>query len=385
MRSNFANWSTLFLAAAALCSCGGAKGENGSKPASSDNKEQITQDNNFNMKTIYLAGGCFWGTEHFLGLVHGVVSTEVGYANSNVPDPSYREVCTGKTGAAETVKVEYDDKEVSLPFLLSLYFQTIDPTSLNKQGNDRGTQYRTGIYYTDPSELPIIEKSIARLQENYSKPVVIEVGPLKNFYPAEDYHQDYLDKNPGGYCHINPGLFRLAKEVRDTTLMNKNRSELTDENQGSMERKYVKPSDEELRKKLTSLQYEVTQNSATERPYANQYNREFRPGIYVDIVTGEPLFLSTDKFESGCGWPAFSKPISQEVIKNFNDTSHGMNRTEVRSASGDSHLGHVFNDGPKESGGLRYCINSASLKFIPLEDMQKEGYGDLIPLVKNNE
>lgn len=339
------------------------------------------------MKTIYLAGGCFWGTEHFLSLVHGVKEAEVGYANSNVANPTYREVCMGRTGAAETVKVVYNPKEISLPFLLSLYYKTIDPTSLNKQGNDRGTQYRTGIYYTDPAERPVIEESLQQLQRNYSKPLAIEVAPLKNFYPAEDYHQDYLDKNPGGYCHINPGLFKLAREVRDTTLLNQEAVESVDSsrNVGSLERTYTKPSDKELRNKLTALQYQVTQNAATERPYANEYNKEFRPGIYVDIVTGEPLFLSTDKFESGCGWPAFSKPITADVVKGYADNSHGMQRIEVRSKSGDSHLGHVFNDGPVESGGLRYCINSASLKFIPLADMQKEGYGDLIPLVKANE
>lgn len=340
------------------------------------------QDKNMNIKTIYLAGGCFWGTEHFLGLLHGVEKTEVGYANSKVPNPTYKEVCTGKTDAAETVEVIYDANEISLSFLLNLYFQTIDPTSVNKQGNDRGTQYRTGIYYTDPSERPVIEKCLSELQRHYSRPLAIEVLPLENFYPAEDYHQDYLDKNPGGYCHINPGLFKLAKEAKDPSLMKEKSKNPTDSTEKIMQRKYLKPSDEELREKLTPLQYEVTQNSATERPYANEYNREFRPGIYVDIVTGEPLFLSTDKFESGCGWPAFSKPISPEVVKDFADTSHGMNRTEVRSAGGNSHLGHVFNDGPQELGGLRYCINSASLKFIPLSDMQKEGYGDFIPLVK---
>ena len=373
----------------ALCSCS-AKGNTTATPADTlpqTTEYSITKNKNMDIRTIYLAGGCFWGTEHFLGLVHGVQSTEVGYANSRVPNPSYREVCTGKTGAAETVKVEYDAAEVSLPFLLSLYYQTIDPTSLNKQGNDRGTQYRTGIYYTEPSQLPLIEKSLAELQAHYSKPLAIEVGPIENFYPAEEYHQDYLDKNPGGYCHINPGLFKLAKEVRDTTLMNKEAAQSVSQEMPAEAPKkvYTKPSDAELRKKLTPLQYEVTQNAATERPYSNEYDREFRPGIYVDIVTGEPLFLSTDKYESGCGWPAFSKPISQDVVKGYRDLSHGMNRIEVRSANGDSHLGHVFNDGPADKGGLRYCINSASLKFIPLADMQKEGYGELIPLVKENQ
>ena len=381
-------YSLPIICALSLCACT-AKGQTSTEVADSSQIETVyssNQDKNMDTKTIYLAGGCFWGTEKFMSLIHGVENAEVGYANSNVADPTYREVCTGKTGAAETVKVTYDDKVVSLPFLLNLYYKTIDPTSLNKQGNDRGTQYRTGIYYTDPAERPIIEKSLEQLQKNYSKPLAIEVAPLKNFYPAEDYHQDYLDKNPGGYCHINPGLFRMAREVRDTTLLNQEAQQAAaSDKAGSLERTYTKPSDKELRQKLTALQYEVTQNAATERPYSNEYDKEFRPGIYVDIVTGEPLFLSTDKYDSGCGWPAFSKPISADVVKGYMDNSHGMRRIEVRSKSGDSHLGHVFNDGPADKGGLRYCINSASLKFIPLADMQKEGYGDLIPLVKANE
>ena len=386
MKNSFGNYGIVLALSLALCGCSGAKGEANTNSEFNSKTQQANiiskQTKNMDTKTIYLAGGCFWGTEHFMKMIHGVESAEVGYANSNVPNPSYKEVCTGNTGAAETVKVVYNPQEVSLPFLLNLYYKTIDPTSLNKQGNDRGTQYRTGIYYTDPSELPVIEKSVENLQKHYSKPIAIEVGALKNFYPAEDYHQDYLDKNPGGYCHINPGLFKLAKEVRDSTLINEN---ATAEKVGSLERNYTKPSDAELRKKLTPLQYEVTQNAATERPYSNEYNKEFRPGIYVDIVTGEPLFLSTDKYESGCGWPAFSKPKSPELIKGQRDLSNGMDRIEVRSSSGDSHLGHVFNDGPTDKGGLRYCINSASLKFIPLADMENEGYGDLIPLVKENQ
>ena len=338
---------------------------------------QLKTDTTMNIKTIYLAGGCFWGTEHFMKMIPGVVNAETGYANSSIPNPTYREVCSGETGAAETVKVEYDANQITLPFLLNLYYQTIDPTSLNKQGNDRGTQYRTGIYYTDPAEAPVVAESLEALQAEYSKPLAIEAGPLRNFYPAEDYHQDYLDKNPGGYCHINPRLFRMASQAKDPDApMYLKKSEEA--------ARYSKPSDKELRERLTPLQYEVTQNNVTERPYLNEYNDEFRPGIYVDVVTGEPLFLSTDKFESGCGWPAFSRPISDDLIKELTDTTHGMVRTEVRSAHGDSHLGHVFNDGPRETGGLRYCINSASLRFVPLAEMESQGYANLIPLVEAN-
>lgn len=318
------------------------------------------------MKEIYLAGGCFWGTEHFLKQIDGVEVTQVGYANGNIANPTYEQVCTGTTDFAETVKVEYDPEKVDLPFLIDLYFKTIDPTSMNRQGGDRGTQYRTGIYYTDSADLPVIKETVQSLAANYTKPLVVEIEPLKNFYPAEDYHQDYLDKNPGGYCHIHPELFDLARHAK-------------------MKKKavaYVKPDDATLRSQLTAEQYAVTQKNATEPAFKNEYWDEHRPGIYVDITTGEPLFVSTDKFDSGCGWPSFSKPIDNKLIQEKADTTYGMVRTEVRSKTGDAHLGHVFDDGPADKGGLRYCINSASLRFIPKDKMQAEGYGEYLNLVK---
>ena len=318
-------------------------------------------------KEIYLAGGCFWGTEHFLKLIDGVEATQVGYANGNIANPTYKQVCTGTTDFAETVKVQYDPVTVDLPFLIDLYFKTIDPTSVNKQGNDRGTQYRTGIYYTDPADLSVIQETVHRLAATYTRPLAVEMKPLENFYPAEEYHQDYLDKNPGGYCHIHPELFDLARKAK----MQKKSAPA-----------YSKPDDAALRSKLTPEQYAVTQKNATEPAFHNDYWDEHRPGIYVDITTGEPLFVSTDKFDSGCGWPSFSKPIDRKLIQEKMDTSHGMVRTEVRSAAGDAHLGHVFTDGPADKGGLRYCINSASLRFIPKDKMKVEGYGDYIDLVK---
>ncbi len=318
------------------------------------------------MKTIYLAGGCFWGVEKYFSLIPGVVSTQTGYANGKTPSPTYEDVCRNRTGHAETVRIVYDPARVSLSFLLEKYYSIIDPLSLDRQGNDCGTQYRTGIYYTNPADKSEIDASLARLGARLGRPAAIESGPLKQYSEAEEYHQRYLDKNPGGYCHIPPERFDEARRAADP----------------SRPAAYRRKTDAELRRQLTELQYEVTQNAATEPPFHNEYDREFRPGIYVDITTGEPLFLSSDKFDSGCGWPAFSRPISPGLLIESEDRSHDMLRVEVRSAAGKAHLGHVFTDGPRQSGGLRYCINSASLRFIPLEQMKANGYERYMPLLQ---
>ena len=308
------------------------------------------------MNTIYLAGGCFWGVEGYFKRIEGVKGTTCGYANGRTENPSYEDVCRHDTGHAETVKVDFDDEVISLEDLLIYYFRIIDPVSVNKQGNDVGTQYRTGIYYTNESQLPVIKAAIEREQRKYNEKIAVEVLPIENFYSAEEYHQDYLDKNPNGYCHINLGL-------ADEPIV---RSE-----------KYKRKNDEELKESLTPLQYDVTVNAATERPFDNEFNSNFERGIYVDITSGEPLFFSTDKFESGCGWPSFSKPIQKDLVKYSEDLSLGRRRIEVRSNVADAHLGHVFDDGPSELGGLRYCINSAALRFIPFDKMDEEGYGYL--------
>lgn len=339
------------VAMLSLLSCG----ENGH----ADNSKHHMD--NKNLKTIYLAGGCFWGVEKYLSLIPGVKKTEAGYANGSTPSPTYEDVCRKGTGHAETVKVVFDPEEVSLPFLLEQYYAVIDPVSVNRQGNDAGVQYRTGIYYTDEKDKPVIETSLKRLQQHFKQPLAIEVQPLRQFARAEEYHQRYLDKNPGGYCHIPPSKFREAAQAREPGPA------------------YRKKSDEELRRILTPEQFAVTRQNATEAPFRNEYFNNDRPGIYVDVTTGEPLFLSTDKFDSGCGWPSFSKPVSGDLIREKQDLTHGMNRTEVRSKTGDAHLGHVFTDGPRDRGGLRYCINSASLKFIPEEDMEARGYGKYLP------
>lgn len=323
------------------------------------------------LSDIYLAGGCFWGLEAYMQKIPGVADAVSGYANGTTKDPTYQEVCTGTTGHAETVWVSYDQTVVDLYSLLVYYFRVIDPTSINKQGNDVGSQYRTGIYYTNEQDLPIIQSVMAEIKLQYNRELAVEVEPLDHFYEAEDYHQDYLAKNPAGYCHIDLSL-------ADEPVVNKNVEVGSDQKQKIT---YKKPGQEQIKKNLTSMQYSVTQDSATEPAFQNEYWNHFDKGIYVDIVTGEPLFVSTDKFESGCGWPAFSKPIDKQSVTYLEDRAFGMNRTEVRSQAGDSHLGHVFEDGPRESGGLRYCINSAALRFIPLDKMEEEGYGEYIVLV----
>lgn len=318
-----------------------------------------------NKREIYLAGGCFWGTEGYLKKLPGVLETEVGYANSTFPDPSYEDVCYGDTNAAEAVRVEYDADVISLPLLLTAYLRTIDPFSLNKQGNDRGTQYRTGIFWTDPADEQASVSALVNVARTTGKRPVMEVGPLENFYPAENYHQDYLDKNPMGYCHVNLADARtfVAEHAMDFAIV---------------EHGYERPSDEEIAQQLDRQQFAVTQEAATDAPHLHPLDQTFDRGIYVDVVTGEPLFSSRDKFDAGCGWPSFSKPIAGSSIMEAGDTSiPGMPRIEVRSAAGDSHLGHVFPDGPAELGGDRYCINGSALRFIPEAEMDAEGYGYL--------
>ena len=325
----------------------------------SSKEQKMTMESKQEQRIIYLAGGCFWGLEAYMERIQGVTDAVSGYANGKGDTTNYQ--LLHATDHAETVKVTYDPNKISLDKLLQYYFRVIDPTSINKQGNDRGRQYRTGIYYQNEQDKAVIEAALKTLQSKYQAPIQIEVEPLKNYVEAEEYHQDYLKKNPNGYCHID------IKKADEPLIDDK---------------KYPKPSDAELKQKLTALQYDVTQGKHTERSFSNEYWDNFAPGIYVDITTGEPLFSSKDKFESGCGWPSFTKPIAAEVAEYQRDNSFNMTRIEVLSRSGHAHLGHVFDDGPRDKGGLRYCINSASIKFIPLDEMEKQGYGDLIPFVK---
>lgn len=312
-----------------------------------------------NLKEIYLGGGCFWGTQGYFDRIKGVEFTQVGYANGKSKDTSYYEI--SNTDHAEVVRVKFNANVVDINEILEHYFRIIDPFSINKQGNDIGRQYRTGIYYNDESLKPIIIEFIRAKQAKFDKKIAVEIEPLKNYVEAEEYHQKYLEKNPNGYCHI------------DLNLANK---PLYDES------KFKLPSKDELKKTLSDLEYRVTQEKATERPYSSKYDKFDERGIYVDIVSKKPLFSSSDKYDAGCGWPSFTKPITTDATSYNRDLSYGMDRIEVTSRQSGSHLGHVFDDGPSDKGGLRYCINGASLEFIPYDEMDKRGYAEYKVYVK---
>lgn len=351
-------------------------------------KADITSGAQAPLHVLYLAGGCFWGLQAFLDQLPGVRSTTAGYANGTSKNATYAEVCSGTTGHAEVVRVLYDSQILPTDILLLGFFSVIDPTTVDRQGNDRGHQYRSGIYWEDPSDERVVRAVRARVQGSLDVPVVTEIGPIQGFCAAEEYHQEYLAKNPGGYCHIRPGA--AQRFVESMGLAEGVPYGDASENPGDetprvaaliRDHGYHARSNEELRRTLGRDQYEVVRHGATERPFSSPYEQQWGPGIYVDVTSGEPLFSWESKFDAGCGWPSFARPIVADVLMERTDTSHGMLRTEVRSRAGDAHLGHVFNDGPQELGGLRYCINGAALRFVPRERMEDEGYGYLLPYV----
>ncbi len=314
-------------------------------------------------QTIYLAGGCFWGVEAYFQRLPGVLAAESGYANGHVPNPDYETVCSGDSGHAETVRVCYRPAQIGLRDLLRHFLRIVDPTTLNRQGNDVGSQYRSGVYYTDPADRAVIQAVLDEEQARRAEPVVVENLPLRCFFPAEAYHQDYLAKHPGGYCHID---LRLADVPLPDGLPRS----------GFDPAHWRRPDEDELVRQLAAEQYRVVRQNGTEPPFSHAYAGLTARGLYVDVVSGEPLFSSRDKFDAGCGWPSFSKPVQAGALTEVADFSHGMQRVEVRSRHADSHLGHVFADGPVAQGGLRYCINGASLRFIAYEDLEAAGYGD---------
>lgn len=349
--------------------------------------------NNEAYTKIVLAGGCFWCTESEYEHQVGVIEAVSGYAESAVDNPRYADVGSGKVKAREAVQVIYDEKLISTAKILELYFRHIDPTDAGGQFADRGYQYSPAIYYFNDVQKNLATILIQKIEKTgkFSSPLKVEVLPYTNFYTAEEYHQDYKDKNPVRYAAYREANGRNAfirknwqddstyvKDIFSSQALSTSTTTMTQRHWED----FTKEEKEEKLKTLTELSLKVTQEEGTERAFTHEYNDNKRDGLYVDIVSGEPLFSSKDKYDSGTGWPSFVKPVATSSVTLHEDKGLFTSRTEVRSTIADSHLGHVFPDGPQDKGGLRYCMNGAALLFIPKEDLEAKGYGEYLALFK---
>lgn len=335
------------------------------------------------IQTATFAGGCFWCMEPPFEKLEGVGEVLSGYMGGSGKNPTYGDYA--RKGHLEVVQITYDPSQISYLQLLEVFWRQIDPTDAGGQFVDRGPQYRSAVFYHSTEQKELAEKSKQALEKSrrFDEPIVTEIIPASNFYPAEDYHQDYYKKSTLKYKYYRSRsgrdkyldrIWGKERQSFDPTKEVKTGNMNTNKNGG-----YSKPSADRIKQVLTPLQYQVTQKEGTEPPYKNEYWDSKRAGVYVDIVSGEPLFSSLDKYDSGTGWPSFSKPLEAGNIVEKPDNKLFVKRTEVRSRIADSHLGHVFDDGPRPTG-LRYCMNSAALRFIPKENLEKEGYGEYAPL-----